>query len=67
MALFSNLYALKLQRVEKILRKTRGAKGARMAKFWQFSAAHPNLHFLIKCKEGTKGNFSKIAQKVALA
>ena len=143
MALFSNLYALKLQRLEKILRQTSGSKSARMAKLWQFRQGHPkpafsekvqrgnqrkcfknrpksrprfkrlkalwrkwhyppismhlkckdwkrfwrkkrlqrvpewpsycnfckvtqNPHFLKKCKGGTKGNFSKIAQKVAL-
>ena len=37
---------------------------------WQsygnFRKVTQNPHFLKKCKEGTKGNFSKIAQKVAL-
>ena len=52
MALSSNQYVLKVQR---------------MAKLWEFSPGHPNPYFLKKCKEGTKGNFSEIAQKVALA
>ena len=36
---------------------------------WYALKEHTNLnpHFLKKCKGGTKGNFSKIAKKVALA
>ena len=32
---------------------------------WDFRKVTQNPHFLKKCKGGTKGNFSKIAQKVA--
>ena len=52
MALFYNLYALKLQRLDKILRQTRGAKSARMAKLWQFRQGHPNLAFSEKVQRG---------------
>ena len=66
MALSSNLYALKLQRLEKILRQTSGSKSAQMAKLWQFRQGHPKPAFLKKCKGGNKSNFSKFAQKTAL-
>ena len=59
MALFSNLYPLKLQRLEKILRQTRGAKSARMAKLWQFLQGHPNPAFSVKEQRGDKGKFFK--------
>ena len=35
--------------------------------YGNLSKVTQNPHFLKKCKGGTKGNFSKIAQKVALA
>ena len=57
MALFSNLYALKLQRLEKILRKTRGAKGARMAKLWQFRQGHQKPAFSEKVQRGGEEKF----------
>ena len=44
-----------------------GSKSAQMAKLWQFKQGQANPHFLKKCKGGTKGNFSKITQKVAFA
>ena len=37
-----------------------------MAKLWQFSQVSENKHFLKKCKGGTRENFSKIAQKIAI-
>ena len=40
-----------------------GYKSARIAKLWQFSQGHPKAAFSEKRKRGTKGNFSKIAQK----
>ena len=55
-----------MQRLEKILAQKAAAKSAPMAKLLQFLQGHPNPHFLKKCKGGTTGNFSKIAQKVAL-
>ena len=45
-----------------------GYKSAREAKLWEFSQGHPKPAFSKKKSEGgTKGNFSKIAQKLALA
>ena len=35
--------------------------------YGNFGKVTQNPHFLKKCKGGTKGNFSKIAQKDALA
>ena len=57
MALFSNLYALKLQRLEKMLRQTRGAKSARMAKLWQFSQGHPKPAFSEKVQRRDEEKF----------
>ena len=59
MALFSNLYALKLQRLEKILRQTRGAKSARMAKIWQFRQGQPKPVFSEKVQRGDEEKFFK--------
>ena len=59
MALFSNLYALKLQRLEKILRQTSGSKSARMAKLWQFLQRHPKPEFSEKVQRGDQGMFFK--------
>ena len=59
MALFSNLYELKLQRLEKILRQTRGAKSARIAKLWQFMQGHPKPAFSEKVQRGDQGKFFK--------
>ena len=67
MGLSSNKYALIAPRLETILAQKAAPKSSRMAKLWQFSPANPHPNFLKKGKEGTKGNFSKIAQKVALA
>ena len=38
-----------------------------MAKLWQFLQGHPNPYFQKKYKGGTKGIFSKIAEKNNLA
>ena len=45
--------------------RKKGSKSTRMTKLWQFSQGHPKPAFS-ECKGGTKGNFSKIAQKVGL-
>ena len=66
MALFSNLYALKLQRLEKILRQTRGAKSARMAKIWQFRQGHPKPTFSEKVQRGNEEKFFKDRPKNSL-
>ena len=44
-----------------------GSKSARMAKLWSFLQGHQKPAFTKNCKEGTKGNFSKIAQRNPLA
>ena len=48
-----------------------GKKAAPKVPEWpsygNFRKVTQNPHFLNKCKEGTKGNFSKTAQKDALA
>ena len=66
MALSSNLYALKLQKLEKILTQTAAPKVPEWPSNDNFRKVTENPHFLKKCKGGTKGNFSKIAHKVAL-
>ena len=63
MALFSNLYALKLQRLEKILRQTSGSKSARMAKLWQFGQGHPKAAFSENVQRGDEEKFFKVPPK----
>ena len=48
MALSSNQNALKVQRLDKILRRNIGSESVRMAKLLQFLQGHPKLEF--KCK-----------------
>ena len=66
MSLSSNYYALKLQRLDKILAQTAVPKVPEWPSYGNFGKVIQNPHFLKKCKGGTKGNFSKIAQKIAL-
>ena len=66
MVLFSNLYALKLQTLEKIFRETSGSKSAEWPSYGNLGKVTQNPHFLKKCKGGRKRNFSKIAKKTAL-
>ena len=47
--------------------KTAAPKGPEQPSYGNFGMVTKNSHFLKKFKGGTKGNFSKIAQKVALA
>ena len=63
MVLFSNLYALKLQRLEKIFRQTSGSKSARMAKLWQFKQGHPKPAFSEKVQREDQGKFFEVPQK----
>ena len=65
-ALSSNYYALILQRLEKILAEKAAHKVPEWPSYGNFCNVTQNPHFLKKCKGGTKANFSKIAQKVAL-
>ena len=63
MALFSNLYGLKLQRLGKILRQTRGSKSARMAKLWQFGQGHPKAAVSEKVQREDEEKFFKVPPK----
>ena len=49
-----------------ILAKTAAPKVPEQPSYGNFGKVTQNPHFLKKYKGGTKGNFSKIAQKVAL-
>ena len=67
MVLSSNLYAFKVQALENILAYTAAPKVPEWPSYGNFREVIQNLHFLKKCKVGTKGTFSKIAQQDALA
>ena len=67
MALSCNYYALKVHRLEKILAQTAALKVFEWQGYGYFRKVTQNPHFPKECKGGTKGNFSKIAQKDALA
>ena len=66
MALSSNWYALNVQRLDKILAHKAAPNVPEWPSFGKFCQVTQTAHFLKKFKEGTKGNISKIAQKVAL-
>ena len=66
MSFYSNLYALLVQRLEKILAQKTAPKVPEWPSYGNLSKVTQNAHFLKKCEGGTKGNSSKIAQKVAL-
>ena len=66
MALSCNYYALKVQRLAKILARKGAPKVPEWPSYGNLGKVTQNPHFLKKCKGGTKGNFSKIAQKVGL-
>ena len=55
-----------MQRLEKILAQTAALKVPEWPSYGNFGEVTQNPLFLKKCKRGTKGNFSKIAQKDAL-
>ena len=59
MALSSNWYALKMQRLETISAQKAASKSARMAKLWQFSQGHPKPAFSVKVQTGDQGKFLK--------
>ena len=67
MVLSSDWYALQGQRLENILAQKAAPKVPEWPSYGNFCKVTQNPHFLKKCKGGTKRNFSKIAQKVALA
>ena len=56
-----------MQRLQKILAQKAVPKGPEWPSYGNLGKVTQNPHFLKKCKGGTKGNFSKIAQKDALA
>ena len=56
-----------MQRLETILAQKAAPKVPEWPSYGNFREVIQNPHFLKKCKGGTKGNFSKIAQKDALA
>ena len=58
---------LKCKDWKRFWRKKRLQKVPQWPSYCNFCKVTQNPHFLKKCKRGTKGNFSKIAQKVALA
>ena len=66
MSLSSNLHPLILQRLEKILAHKAPLKVPKWPSYGNFCEVTQNPNFFKKCKGGTKPNFSKIAQKVAL-
>ena len=66
MALSSNLDALKVQNMDNFLKQKAALKMPEWPSYCNFRKVTQNPHFLKKCKGGTKGNFSKIAQKAAL-
>ena len=55
-----------MQRLKKILAQKAAPKLPEWPSYGNLGKVTQNPHFLKKCKGGTKGNFSKIAQKVAL-
>ena len=56
-----------MQTLEKILAQTAALKVPEWPSYGNFPKVTQNPHFLKKCKGGTKENFTKIAQKDALA
>ena len=52
--------------MEKILAQKAVPKGPEWPSYGNLGKVTQNPHFLKKCKGGTKRNFSKITQKVAL-
>ena len=66
MALSFIYYELIVQRLEKILTQKTAPKVPEWQSYGNFCKVTVNLHFMKKCKGWTKGNFSKITQKVPL-
>ena len=55
-----------MQRLKKILAQKAAPKLPEWLSYRNSRKVTQDPHFLKKCKGGTKGNFSKIAQKVGL-
>ena len=56
-----------MQRLEKVSAQKAAPNVPERRSYGNFCKVTQNPHFLKKCKGGTKGNFSKFPQKVALA
>ena len=56
-----------MQRLQKILAQKAAPQGPEWPRYGDLGKVTKNPHFLKKCKGRTKGNFSKIPQKVAFA
>ena len=54
-----------MQRLEKILAQKTAPKLPEWPSYGNLGKVTQNPHFLKKCKDGTKGNFPKLNQKVA--
>ena len=63
MALSPNLYAFKVQRLEKIFGADGGSKSARTAKLWHFLQGHPKPAFSEKVQSRDQGKFFKNRKK----
>ena len=66
MAFYSNQYALLVQRLEKIFAPESAPKLPEWPGYGNFRKVTQDPRFLKKGKEGTKGKFSKLAQKEAI-
>ena len=66
MALSSNYYAVKVQRLEKIVAQEKAPKVPEWPSYGNFRNVTQDQHFLKKCKGETKENFIEMGQKVAL-
>ena len=55
-----------MQRLEVTLAEKAAQRVPELPSYGNFRMVTKNPHFLKKFKGGTKGNFSKIAQKIAL-
>ena len=64
MAFYFTLYALLVQRLDRILAQKTTPKVPEWPSYGNLGKVTQNLHFLKKCKGATMGNVSKIAQKV---
>ena len=65
MSLSSKLNPLIMQRLKKSFAQKAAPKRPEWPSYGSFRNVSQDPHFLKKCKRGTKGNVSKIAQKVA--
>ena len=66
MAVSANQYALIVQRLDKNLAEAAVPKPPEWKLYGNFRMVTQSPHFVKTCKGGTKRNFSKIAEKVAL-